>query len=635
MTKKPESGFLPVQPNRGHSSPLSLHDVELDSSGFWGRWQHVNSQTTISHCLKWIKKSGWLHNFEAAIDGTLPGNRQGRVFTDADVYKLLEAMCWEYGRTEDETINETILEITGLISKTQEPDGYVNTSFGRASQEPRYSDLEWGHELYNYGHLLQAAVARIRSVGEDELVNIARRAADHVCHMFGEDGLINVCGHPEIETALIEFGRAIGEEKYIAQALLFLDRRGTGTLGEIEFGASYFQDDIPIREAKVFRGHAVRAVYLAAGAVDAAVETNDEDLLDSVKRQYEATIGRRTYVTGGMGSRHQDEAFGEDFELPNDRAYCETCAGVGLVMLNWRLLLETGEIGYADMIEHVLHNIVATSPSRDGSRFFYANTLHQRDPGTPPSDSSPTPRASASERAPWFEVSCCPNNLARLFASINGYVASSHDDTVYLHLLTQGKITSHLSSGLVGLRVVTNYPSSGKVRISVTDAGSSASLALRIPGWVKSATLAVNGDSQFVEPGYAHVKVKKGDEIELDMKLQPFFAWPHPMIDATRQTLAVKRGPLVYCAEFTENSGLSVDRIRINPLVAPYEKEGQVFVSGWLAEVDDTADLYDDTARTEKLGEQREFQLSPYFDWGENGPGTMRVWMPVSSHGEA
>lgn len=624
-----QRGLSPVQPSRGHSTPLPIVAVALGSSGFWGSRQQKNSEITISHCLEWMKKSGWLHNFESAIDGHLLERRRGRIFTDADVYKLLEAMCWDYARTGDEVVNDTIISLIGVIGACQEPDGYLNTGFGRQSQEPRYSDLEWGHELYNYGHLLQAAVARIRSVGEDELVTIARRAADHVCHIFGADGLNLVCGHPGIETALVEFSRATGDVRYLNQAKIFLERRGTGTLGEIEFGAEYFQDDMPIREATVFRGHAVRAVYLAAGAVDAAVESGDEESLQAIKSQYQRTISKRTYVTGGMGSRYQDEAFGEDYELPSDGAYCETCAGVGLVMLNWRLLLETGEPHYADMIEHVLHNVVATSPSRDGSKFFYANTLHQRTPGTAPSDSEPTPRASSSQRAPWFEVSCCPSNLARLFASISGYVASSRENTVFLHLLTQGEISTNLESGFFGMKVETDYPREGMIRINVVDAPGSAEIAIRIPSWSQQATISVNGKPRKAKPGYERVSVQAGDYVELNLLLEPRFCWPHPMIDGTRHTVAVKKGPLIYCVEFPSDSGISVDMVRVNAAIPPAERDGELSVSGWLSSASDDHTLYGDAPMDEPLSHEQLFRLSPYFDWGEEGPGTMRVWLPL------
>ncbi len=328
-----------------------------------------------------MERLGWTANFTHAANGTIAGNHQGMMFADSDVYKLMEAMAWEVGRSGSVDAERRFGELTAVIAPAQEPDGYLNTVFGRPGQPPRYSDLEWGHELYNDGHLFQAAVARQRSSGGDEFVEIARRVADHVCATFGDGGIERVCGHPEVELGLVELARTTGEQRYLDQAALFVERRGRGTLGEIGFGQAYFQDDVPVRDATVFRGHAVRAMYLAAATVDVAVETGDDELLARVIEQWEATIARRTYLTGGMGSMHTGEAFGDDFMLPPDRAYSETCAGIGSVMLAWRLLLATGETRFADLIERTLYNVVATSPAPDGRHFFYANPLHQRVPG--------------------------------------------------------------------------------------------------------------------------------------------------------------------------------------------------------------------------------------------------------------
>ncbi|BDZ47470.1 hypothetical protein GCM10025866_33790 [Naasia aerilata] len=288
---------------------------------------------------------GGLSNFDRAAQGKLPGGRRGREFFDSDVYKMLEAMAWEIGRSGNEAMDDRFRSYVSRVGAAQEADGYLNTHFGRPGQGPRYSDLEWGHELYCYGHLIQAGIARGRTSTDHELLAIAIRAADHVCAEFGPRGIQSVCGHPEIELALVELSRLTGERRYLEQARLFIDRRGHGVLGEIEFGQSYFQDTTPVRQASVLEGHAVRALYLASGAADVAVETGDKGLLDAVVRQLRATVSARTYLTGAMGSRHDGESFGEDFELPSDRAYGETCAGVASVMVNHRLLLATAAPG--------------------------------------------------------------------------------------------------------------------------------------------------------------------------------------------------------------------------------------------------------------------------------------------------
>ncbi len=246
---------IPVDPSSGALNPLSLAQVRIDG-GFWAEKQELNASAIIAHCEAWMEKVGWIGNFDAAVEGRLPADRTGREFSDSDVYKLMEAMAWEIGRTHDEQLDARFLALVARIEPVQESDGYLNTRFGRPGQDERYSDLQWGHELYCYGHLLQAAVARGRTVGEDAFVRMARRAADHVCEVFGEGGIESVCGHPEVEMALIEFGRYTGDRRYIDQAKLFIDRRGHGVLGDIELGRSYYQDDVPVRDADVLRGHA-------------------------------------------------------------------------------------------------------------------------------------------------------------------------------------------------------------------------------------------------------------------------------------------------------------------------------------------------------------------------------------------
>jgi uncharacterized protein len=359
----------PVVPGSGRLRPLGISEVEI-TAGFWGRRQQVNSEATIQHCHDWMERLGWVGNFRAAAEGRLPEDRNGVVFTDSDVYKLMEAAAWEVGRSGSADADRRFADLTAVIAPAQEEDGYLNTVFGRPGQPDRYSDLEWGHELYCYGHMLQAAVARARTGRADQFVKVARRAADHVCEVFGEGGVERVGGHPEIELGLIELARVTGEERYLHQASLFIDRRGHQTLADIHWGRSYFQDDVPVRDQVAFTGHSVRALYLAAAAVDVAVETGDAALLEAIIAQWERTVARRTYLTGGMGSHHDGEKFGEDFVLPPDRAYSETCAGIASVMLSWRLLLATGEPRFADLAERTLFNVVATSPAPDGRAFF-------------------------------------------------------------------------------------------------------------------------------------------------------------------------------------------------------------------------------------------------------------------------
>ena len=471
MTISTGTPATPAAPTRGRLRPLGLDEVRING-GFWAQLQDVNAAASIPHIEHWLERVGWIRNFDLAAAGSLPEGRSGREFSDSEVYKALEAMAWEIGRADDSGLETRFRAIVARVAAAQEADGYLNTRFGRPGQEARWSDLEWGHELYCFGHLFQAAVARSRTRpdADDGLLDIARRAADLVCDVFAEGALESVCGHPIVEAGLVELARVTGESRYLTQAALFVERRGHGVLRDIEWGRAYYQDDVPVREATILRGHAVRASYLSAGAVDVAVERGDAQLLSALALQWENTVARRTYITGGQGSHHQDEAFGDDWALPPDRAYSETCAAVASVMFSWRLLLARGESRYGDLIERTLYNVLATSPSREGNAFYYANTLHQRVPGLVPREDEPCPRASSSMRAPWFAVSCCPPNVARTLASLAAYVATADDDGIQLHQYAPSRIRTVLPDGRVAaLEVSTAYPSEGAVRVRVLE----------------------------------------------------------------------------------------------------------------------------------------------------------------------
>ena len=627
----------PVMPSGGRWRPLGIDDVTIDS-GFWADLQDLNSTAMIAHCEAWVERAGWIANFDAAVEGRLPQDRRGREFSDSDVYKLLEAMAWEIGRTGDAAMESRLRAVVTRIAAAQEEDGYLSTMFGRPAQGARYSDLQWGHELYCFGHLIQAGVARARTRGrDDELVRLATDAADHVCRTFGPDGNPGVCGHPEIEVALIELYRLTGEQRYLDQARLFVDRRGHGVLGDIELGAQYYQDHEPVRETTVMTGHAVRALYLASAAADLAVEDDDQDLLAAVTRQTLTTLARRTYLTGGMGAHHEGESFGEDYELPPDRAYSETCAGVASVMLNHRLLMVTGDARHADAVERTLFNVVATSPAQDGQAFYYTNTLHQRVPGTVPSSDEASPRASSSLRAPWFDVSCCPTNVARTVASLGAYVATTDDEGLQVHQYMGGTVRTTLAGAPVAVHVTTAYPVDGRIELEVLETRPEPwTLSLRVPAWAQGATVTVAGETQPAAPGYVTVTrtFAAGDVVVLELPVTARWTWPDPRVDAVRGQVAVERGPVVLCLESTD-LGADVNHVTVRTGAAPVDRDGEVLVPASVLDLEDPAWPYgsepaaDGGPALRRIEDRGLVRLVPYNQWAGRGPSTMRVWMPV------
>jgi DUF1680 family protein len=629
------TGGRPVVPTRGPLRPLGLAEARI-TGGFWAARQRTNGEATLDHGRFWMDKLGWTGNFTAGPGGEA-AERSGREFSDSEVYKLIEAMSWETGRRADAGRRGEIDDLVALIGGAQDADGYLNTAFGRPGRPPRYRDLASGHELYCAGHLIQAAVAHTRVHGPGPLLRIAERAADQICATFGPDRNPGICGHPEIETALVELYRLTGARRYLDQAVAFVDRRGHRTLPRHHFGWAYFSDDVPVRDATVLRGHAVRALYLACGAVDVAVETGDDDLLRTVAAQFDRTLARRTYLTGGMGSRYADEAFGDDFVLPADRAYAESCAGVAAVMLAWRLLLATGEDRYGDVIERTLYNVVAAAGGDDGRSFFYANTLHQRVPAAPAPDDRERLGVEGGARAPWYEVSCCLANLARLYATLGTYLAVADGEGLRILQYADAHVGTRLADGRrVALTVTTGYPVDGTVTVRIDETGGGPwPLTLRLPDWAAGATVEAAGQVRPAEGGSVTVRhaFAPGDVIRLRLPVTPRFTVPDPRIDAVRGCVAVERGPVVYCAESTADAPLGdLDTLSVDPARAPRDDDGAVLVRARSATVGERPWPYGAPAEVDPAGAVP-IRLLPYHRWARRGPATMRVWLPTAPEG--
>lgn len=643
MTATPSTAAPVLPRSRSVFTPIPVTGVAI-TGGFWAAKQTLNRDAIIPHCDHSLERVGWVENFRAAVRGTLETERVGRLFTDSEIYKTMEAMAWENAREDSSHFRARLEELAGLLEKTQQEDGYLNTFYGYPGGPERYSDMDLGHELYCYGHLLQAAVAGMRAGGPETLQSVALRVADHICDTFGPNGLQTLCGHPEIETALVELYRETGDRRYLDQAKIFIDRRGHQILGDTMYGGrDYYQDNVPLRQADVLVGHAVRALYLAAGAIDVAVETGDSELLQRVKDQYDRTLERRTYLTGGMGSNHHGETFGEDFELPSERAYAETCASIASVHVAWRLLLATGQSSYADVIERTLFNSVISSPSFDGESFFYVNTLHRRSPGIEPEPGVPSLRRTDGTRASWFTTSCCPTNIARTLSSLGGYAATANDAGIQIHQYIEGTI-SHAIAGNrnISLSTETAYPVDGRIalRINETD-GAPWALSLRIPNWSTCPKISVNGVPVEIAQGVTVVTRpwRKGDTVSIDLEVVPRLTYPDRRIDALRQTAAVECGPLVYCLESPDQPDLDLDLVELDvssPLVPSEDRDlapgsASIRASGFVSEGQSDGLPFSSQPTSPVNVRAVELIFTPYFLWANRGPSTMRVWVPLSS----
>jgi DUF1680 family protein len=615
------SSVVPTAAARVRLRPLDPAGVRI-LGGLLGDRQRVNREVTIPHGTEQLEGAGTFENLRVAA-GRSPGGHRGMVFSDSDVYKWLEALAWETQREPSPELERLATETTELVAAAQQPDGYVN-SYWQLEGRERWSDLEMGHELYCAGHLIQAGVAAARA-GSPRLLGVARRFGDLLVDDFGSDSDPRTDGHPEIEVALVELYRETADRRYLDLADKLTSRRGHGFFVGGRFELSYYQDVEPVRGSRSIVGHAVRALYLAAGVTDLYAETGDEALLDAMLSQWDDLVSTKLYLTGGVGSRHEGEAIGDPYELPPDRAYCETCASIASIMWNWRLLLVTGESRFADLIERTLYNGFLAGHSLDGRSFFYANPLQSR---------------GGDARHSWNPVACCPPNIMRLLASLHHYLATVSDRGVQLHQYATSTIRAVVPiAGPVEVAVETGYPWSGSVTVEVVACGDAEwTLSLRVPAWARRASV----DGAAVEPGYAEVtrRWKAGDRVELELDVSPRLTLPNPRIDAVRGCVALERGPIVYCFEQADlAAGANLDDVALLTDTAPTDSDpparlgGVPGVSvagvvrdleGWKrAEYLDLRELPRDGAAT-----PAPLLAIPYFTWANRGDGGMRAWLP-------
>ena len=619
------SCVAPTASARVRLRPLDPTGVRI-LGGLLGDRQRVNREVTLFHGAEELERAGTLENLRVAA-GRSKGERRGMVFSDSDVYKWLEAVAWELGREPSARLEALAREIIELVAAAQEPDGYLNSWCQVVDPAWRWTDLEMGHELYCAGHLIQAGIAFARATGDTSLLAVARRFADLIDEVFRNGTVTGTDGHPEIEVALVELYRHTGERRYLELADVLTSRRGFGTFADGRFDLRYYQDAEPVREARAIVGHAVRALYLAAGATDLYAETGDEELLGSVLRQWDDLVSTKTYLTGGVGSRHYDEAIGEPYELPPDRAYCETCAAIASIMWSWRLLLVTGESRFADLLERTLYNGFLSGLSLDGESFFYANPLQSR---------------SGERRHHWNPVACCPPNIMRLLASLHHYLATTSDGGVQLHQYATSTIRAVVPvAGPAELAVETGYPWSGSVTVEVVACGNAEwTLSLRVPAWAHGAVV----DGQPVAPGYAELtrRWRPGDRVVLELDVSPRLTAPNPRIDAVRGCLALERGPVVYCFEAGDlPDGADLADVALQTEAEPADSGSlaplggvpAVSVAGVVRDLDGWRQIeYVDVRELPRDGAAAPARLLavPYFAWANRGDGGMRVWVPRS-----
>jgi uncharacterized protein len=607
--------------------PLRAGDVRI-TGGFWGERLQVNRERTIPHGFDQLRLAGNLSNLQLAAGAhgryRAIGEDIGVIFPflDTDVYKWLEAVGWELGRSPDPAIATMADEAIGLVERAQRADGYLNSYVQVVAPGSEYRDLAWGHELYSYGHLIQAAIAWQRALGDDRLLRVAVRGVDNVERELGPGGRAGIDGHPEIEMALVELYRVTGERRYLDLAARMIELRGDGLLGRGRFGSAYWQDHARVRDATSVMGHAVRQLYLDCGAVDVATELGDRALLDAARRRWRDMVESRSYLTGGLGSRDRDEAFGDPFELPPDRAYSETCAAIASVMLAWRLLLATGDPHCADVIERTAFNGVLPGLSLDGTSFFYVNTLQRRTDRVEEDDRS-------GSRKPWFACACCPPNVMRFLASWPQLLATGDETGVQVHQLATAEIEAQVAGETVRIETATSYPWQGGMTVRVAETPDAPwTLSLRLPSWCQRATVRDRtGERMTPQAGDRRFELTRtwqpGDTVHLDLDLPVRATEPDRRIDAVRGCVALERGPLVYCLETADlPDGVKLEDVELDVAATPTTTPRPDVAD---AVVGLEAEAVTDGGSPVTVG------AIPYYTWANRSVDAMRVWVPRAS----
>ena len=631
---------------------VTFDHVQL-SDTFWAPRITQNQETTIPIALDQCYSTGRVLNFQKAA-AILQGDNIGYfgtdyTFDDTDIYKILEGMSYSYRQSPSQVLLDSINSLIAIVAAAQEEDGYLVTARTAGDPSNLHSwlgterweyDPNLSHELYNSGHLIEAAAAHYQATGDTTLLAVARKNADLLVEQFLEGGLAYEPGHQIIEMALVKLYRLTGEEDYLKLAKYFLDVRGIG--GPNSLAYEYNQSHAAPTEQTEAVGHAVRAVYMYSGMADVAAIMDDEDYRAAINALWENMSQCKYYITGGIGALHDGEAFGDNYELPNLTAYNETCAAIGNVYWNWRMFLLTGEAKYYDIIERTLYNGVLSGISLSGDHFFYPNPL------------ASTGNYSRSE---WFGCACCPSNLCRFIASVPGYIYAHKGDSVYISLYVQGEASIETNSGTLALSQQTAYPWEGSVQVtidSVPEGAGELTLLLRLPGWAKGepvpgdlysyldvgdtlVSLTLNGVAADYEEVDGYMALTRtwsaGDEICIDFPMEIHRVIASEQVSDDEGRVALERGPIVYCLEWVDNDGSVFSAIVDDEAEIEAQADTTTFSDTGNSVVTLTIHgselVYDEDAQL--VEQERDFLAIPYFAWANRGDGSMAVWLARSS----
>lgn len=631
----PQPSPLTAPPRPASAVPFERVTI---TDGFWSTRQAANAQGTLLANLAQCEATGRIENFVKAAKGE--GKYEGYFFNDSDVYKAIEGACNVLAQTRDPELDARLDRLIAIIAAAQQPDGYLNAYITLMEPGKRWADLPHKHELYCAGHLIEAGVAHHRATGKRSLLDVAVRFADNIDSVFGPAPKRNgVPGHEEIEIALIRLAQETGEPRYLRLAQYFLAQRGNpqqvgaaqGDGQARELYGDYCQDHLPLAQQEHAVGHAVRAMYLYTAAADLAIHTGDQSYTPALERIWDELTGTKMYITGGIGNSSTNEGFTTPYDLPNDSAYAETCAGIGLVMWGHRMALLHGEHGarYMDVVERGLYNGVLSGVSQDGARFFYVNPLASR---------------GAHHRREWYACACCPPNILRLVAQVGGmaYAQTPGSLLVNLYINSRAELDLLSESGKpikATLEQRTQYPWDGDVRLLFSmPEPAQFDLMLRLPAWCRGAELSVNDER--VKPemydGYASVRRtwKDGDKVKwlLSMPIERVHA--HQGVKPNLGRVALQRGPIVYCFESADNPGVSVRGAAL-PALADLRVDRLHDLLGGVSvlrakAIIPGADASPDALYSHAAPKPVTLTAIPYFAWDNRAPGDMQVWMPES-----